>query len=200
MLSTVCRPHPGWNQKVDDVDSQLPHHQPVRGMSTSWSHPPTPSLMLFFKMLPRKPLGSSGLLSSGCPGLLAWHRGINCTFLHHNPVSVEWLYCTWVNGPKSGSVTWRQTWDIPHQLLQHIFLKSNLARPHAPLWRDQKDERFSFLLKLFFRLSPTPLRSSQEHTNPQIFPEHSSCVRVCIWYWISIHGIHSMVAEASIKK
>ena len=37
---TVCcpqarRPQTGWNQKVDDADSHLPHHQPIRRMSTS---------------------------------------------------------------------------------------------------------------------------------------------------------------------
>ena len=41
---TVCcpqarRPQTGWNQKVDDADSHLPHHQPIRRMSTSWSRP-----------------------------------------------------------------------------------------------------------------------------------------------------------------
>ena len=28
--SQACRPQTGWNQKVDDADSQLPHHQPIR--------------------------------------------------------------------------------------------------------------------------------------------------------------------------
>ena len=28
-----------------------------------------------------------------------------CPFLHHNLVSVDWLYCTWVSRPKFGSVT-----------------------------------------------------------------------------------------------
>ena len=34
----ACRPQTSWNLKVDDADSYLPHHQPIRGMSTSWSH------------------------------------------------------------------------------------------------------------------------------------------------------------------
>ena len=38
---TVCcpqahRPQTCWNQKVGDADSQLPRHQPIRRMSTSW--------------------------------------------------------------------------------------------------------------------------------------------------------------------
>ena len=33
----ACRPQTSWNQKVDDADSHLPHHQPIRRMSTSWS-------------------------------------------------------------------------------------------------------------------------------------------------------------------
>ena len=37
---TVCcpqarRPQTGWNQKVDDADCHLPHHQPIRRISTS---------------------------------------------------------------------------------------------------------------------------------------------------------------------
>ena len=37
---TVCcsqahRPQTGWNQNVDDADSHLPPHQPIRRMSTS---------------------------------------------------------------------------------------------------------------------------------------------------------------------
>ena len=35
----TCRPHTGWNQKVDDADSQLPHHQPMRRLSMKWPHP-----------------------------------------------------------------------------------------------------------------------------------------------------------------
>ena len=42
---TVCcpqarRPQTGWNQKVDDADSYLSHHQPIKIRSTSWSHCP----------------------------------------------------------------------------------------------------------------------------------------------------------------
>ena len=35
----ACRPQTGWNQKVDNAESHLPHHQPIRRMSTSWSRP-----------------------------------------------------------------------------------------------------------------------------------------------------------------
>ena len=37
-----------------------------------------------------------------------------CTFLHHNLVSVVWLYCVWASGPKFGSVIW---W-VPYSILQ----------------------------------------------------------------------------------
>ena len=39
MLPQAPRPQMGWNQKVDDTDSHLPHHQPIRRTSTSLSHP-----------------------------------------------------------------------------------------------------------------------------------------------------------------
>lgn len=33
------RPQTSWNQNIDNADSHLPHLQPVRRLSTSWSHP-----------------------------------------------------------------------------------------------------------------------------------------------------------------
>ena len=36
-------PQTNWNQKVDNVDSWWPHHQPIRRMSMSWSCTPQPS-------------------------------------------------------------------------------------------------------------------------------------------------------------
>ena len=35
LLTTAHGPQTGWNQKVDDADSHLRHHQPIRRMSTS---------------------------------------------------------------------------------------------------------------------------------------------------------------------
>ena len=35
----ACRPQTSWNLKVDVADSYLPHHQPIRRMSMSWSCP-----------------------------------------------------------------------------------------------------------------------------------------------------------------
>ena len=35
----ACRPQTSWNLKVDDADSYLRHHQPIKTMSTSWPHP-----------------------------------------------------------------------------------------------------------------------------------------------------------------
>ena len=37
--------------------------------------------------------------------LLPWPCDKCCTFLHHNLVSVDWLYCMQASGPKYGSVT-----------------------------------------------------------------------------------------------
>ena len=48
MLPTGTWPQTGWNQKVGDADSYLPFHQPIRRVSTSWSHPPwTITIKLF---------------------------------------------------------------------------------------------------------------------------------------------------------
>lgn len=55
-----------WNQKVDDVDSQLLHYQPNRRMSMSWCCD-SPLCHPVFKNLPCKPLGSE-LLRRQSPG------------------------------------------------------------------------------------------------------------------------------------
>ena len=56
---TVCcpqahRPQTDWKQKADGADSQLPHHQPIRRVSTSWPRPPS-SLDPYYKT-PHYPL------------------------------------------------------------------------------------------------------------------------------------------------
>lgn len=51
---------------MDDVDSQLPHHQPVRGLPMSWSH--TPNLPLSTQPLPLFPV----LSLSKTWGLVLW--------------------------------------------------------------------------------------------------------------------------------
>ena len=43
MLPRAGRPQTGWNQNVDDADSQLPHHRPIRRMSVS--KPTTPCFL-----------------------------------------------------------------------------------------------------------------------------------------------------------
>ena len=40
MLPINTRLQTSWNQKLDDADSHLPHHQPIRRMSMSYSLPP----------------------------------------------------------------------------------------------------------------------------------------------------------------
>ena len=40
MLPINTRPQTSWNQKPDDADSHLPHHQPIRRMSMNYSRPP----------------------------------------------------------------------------------------------------------------------------------------------------------------
>ena len=92
MRTTSYKPSTRWKQKADDWDSWnitlLPHHLPIRSGSTSWSHILHPSpLLLPFKTLTWKPLGSSGLLGTSC---LFSSLG---AVLYHNTVSLNWPCC-----------------------------------------------------------------------------------------------------------
>ena len=61
----------------------------------SWSHTlRLPSLTLPLKMPPWSPLGSLMFWAWAAPDSLSGSCSKRCTFLHHNPVSVDWLYCT----------------------------------------------------------------------------------------------------------
>ena len=60
----------------------------------SWWHIlKLPSFILILKMIPWNSSKSSGFLSISCPRVLVWRFTINCTFLHHNAVSVNWFHC-----------------------------------------------------------------------------------------------------------
>ena len=87
-----------WNQKVDDVDSQnttrLPHHQPIKIMSTSWSCTCNPSPHRVIKHVSLKAIREFGSFEHELPILLSWPCNQHYTFLHHNPGSVDWVYCT----------------------------------------------------------------------------------------------------------
>ena len=62
---------------------------------------------------------SSGLLSTGYLDSFLVPHNKRCTFLHHKPVTVDWLYCRRASGPKFGSVTildsrpWRCQQEVP---------------------------------------------------------------------------------------
>ena len=78
--------------------------------------PATLSLTLSSKTPPRKPSGSSGLLSISCLDSLLGARTKRCTLLPHSPVSVGWLCCVRVMGPKFGSVAPRTSvWSRSQQ-------------------------------------------------------------------------------------
>ena len=62
----ACRPKTGWTQKADDVDSWLPHYQPIQRMPQAdhiaYHHPLCPILIL--KTLSWKPSSNSSLLNT----------------------------------------------------------------------------------------------------------------------------------------
>ena len=63
----VCRPQTGWKEKVNDADSYLPHHQPIRRMSTSWSCPPLWTIAIKFLTAPSRS-GHTVLRALACCG------------------------------------------------------------------------------------------------------------------------------------
>ena len=97
----MLRPQTGWNQRADDWDfcntTLLPHHQPLRRKSCALQ--PSPLVMLPFKTLPWKPLGSLDLLSLGCLFSLLG-PAINLSLLHTPTFQFVWPHCA------SGTQTW----------------------------------------------------------------------------------------------
>ena len=66
--SQAGRPQMGWNQKVNDIDSWLPHHQPIRRVLINWSYFPYPlALTLSINASPWNLPGSPGPLRMSCP-------------------------------------------------------------------------------------------------------------------------------------
>ena len=87
ILTTNNRPQTGCNQKIDDFDSQseTTTNQSEKRQVDHVPHSPLPP-SVFGKPFPEN------------------HQGIRVTFLHHNPLPIDWLCCLWANGSKSGSV------------------------------------------------------------------------------------------------
>ena len=88
-----------WTQ-VDDVDSQnttwLPHHQPIRRVSVSRSGILQPSpLPCLYKPFPKSHRGVQVSCTWAAHSLCLAPHWVPCnkhyTFLHHSPVSIDWL-------------------------------------------------------------------------------------------------------------
>ena len=121
---TICCPqgyqsHTVPNQQVDDTDSWLPHHQPIRRVSMSWpcTHKHIPTLSL--KTYPWKSLGSSNLLSINYLDSLVSACNKCCALLHHNPVWRLTLLHTakltqvWFGGTCIWGNPWKgQSWKV----------------------------------------------------------------------------------------
>ena len=67
--------------------------------------PCEPLPCLDFKNALLKPTEESGFWALAAPDSLLGVCNKRCTFLHHTPVSVDWLYSARASGPKFGSVT-----------------------------------------------------------------------------------------------
>ena len=103
----ACSLQAYWGLMSDNVNlshtSLLPHHQPVRELCTN---PGTPLPHLAFKnafLKPTKEFLVFWALAAWTPPLVPCNK--HCTFLHHNLVSVDWLYWRQVSRPKFGLVT-----------------------------------------------------------------------------------------------
>ena len=69
------------------------------------TYPRTPLPHLSFKKAFLKPTWELGCFEYELPGLFLVPYNKHCNFLHHSPVSVDWLYCIPSKGPKFGSLT-----------------------------------------------------------------------------------------------
>ena len=108
---TVCcpqahRPQRDWNRKVNEPDL---NHQPVGRMSMSWLCTATPHSSCLKKPFPESYQGDSLL------GTCNEH----CTFLNHDPVPVDWLYCMQVSGSKFGSGVRGPRWREKNVVVMH---------------------------------------------------------------------------------
>ena len=91
-----------------------------------------PFLTWPLKMLCGNTSRGSEVLSTNCPGFVAWRPTTN-TALSPNLVSVDWLYCVCASGTKFPSIsqtsvtsTILERFAIPHRLNTHLsFLRGN---------------------------------------------------------------------------
>ena len=82
----------------------IPHNPPIRRYLWTDHIPCNPLPHPVFKNLSLKAIGSFCALSTNCLDSLLGACNKCCTFLHHKPVSVDWVYC--MQGEyKFGSVT-----------------------------------------------------------------------------------------------
>ena len=86
-----------------------------------------------FKTFPWKPFGSLGPLSISCPYSCLAPCNKYCTFLHHNSISIDWVYCARVNGSKFGSVTLLFV-PIRKKSLEHILICRWSTMGQATWW------------------------------------------------------------------
>ena len=72
----------------------LPHHQPIRSMHAGWSLAlrATPASCLW-KPFPQSHPGAQDFGAGVVPFSLHNTCNKRCPFLHHDPASVDWLYC-----------------------------------------------------------------------------------------------------------
>ena len=85
-----------------------------------------------FKTPSLKAFGEFGSFELELPILLVWHRAINATFLHHNLVSIDWLYCVRVSGLKFGQVT---NFTYVYQFITKDFIKDTNEQPDEEIYR-----------------------------------------------------------------
>ena len=97
------RPQTSWNQNIDDGDSRLHHLQPIRRLSTSWSHPfwiitvkllTTPSRSGHTGLWPSllaKQYYSFQLYPKLCPWVLIWCQHIEAGISMTNRNKLQYL-------------------------------------------------------------------------------------------------------------
>ena len=99
--------------------------QPIQELCILEQHPLAAPCFLFPLKPPLwMPSGSWGLLNMSCLFSLLDTCNKHWTFLNHNPVSVGWLYCAQVSGPKFDLV------PSASKMAQTYLMHTRTQRPH----------------------------------------------------------------------
>lgn len=133
-----------------------PWCQPIWELCTNWSYTlKTPPSHCLWNLLPenRQEVWVFWAWASHSPCVAPWSKFY--IFLHHNLMSVDRLYCTWMSGPKCASVTPSAKFSPPME----IYFGSSSFFVHTPFSLKNNRNYHSLLSLISIVLSFLSLRN-----------------------------------------